>query len=617
MIDSAAMLAEQIVTACPLVAVVSTSREPLRIAGEHVYRVPSLSLPATDDGDPECLPDSEAVRLFVDRARQQRRGFALDSQNCGSVARLCHRLDGIPLAIELAAARLRSIAPDEIEKRLDQRFALLTGGTRTALPRQQTLQALIDWSYTLLSPSEQEVLQRLSVFAGGFDLESAEMVAGYGQDGSVLDVVVALVDKSLVEWDDTNDRYRLLESIRDYAAAKLLARGDAAAEAVYAAHRDYYLGLAETAVPHLIGHGQAEWLDRLQLELDNLRAAISECVADPDPEPALRLAHGLRFFWAYREPSAEGAHAVCAALDRPDAQAPTLLRGRALIAAAHLLTAIAGEYDAARARAHEALAIARGFSDERLLAEALNELLFASIIEGDEETHARLADEAVRAARALGDPNLTARILFGATGSTCVSHNVRARALKESLVLARDTGDQILHVRALGALGYAAMQAGEMSTARRYLEHATRLVRNTGDQSGLTTCALNLGLASYLDGADAVARALFDEALRIAQRNGDLYMLAHAQLGLALLATRAGNAYAAATLHGVADAIHERLGTSVDSVESRLRAPDINALRETLGNEAFEHAYDAGRRVDPSVEHTLPNPAAASRHHGH
>jgi predicted ATPase len=189
-IDSAAMLAEQIVTACPLVAVVSTSREPLRIAGEQVYRVPSLSLPAADERDPECLPDSEAVRLFVDRARQQLRGFALDSQNCGSVARLCRRLDGIPLAIELAAARLRSIAPDEIEKRLDQRFALLTGGTRTALPRQQTLQALIDWSYTLLSPSEQEVLQRLSVFAGGFDLESAEMVAGYGQDGSVLDAVV-------------------------------------------------------------------------------------------------------------------------------------------------------------------------------------------------------------------------------------------------------------------------------------------------------------------------------------------------------------------------------------------------------------------------------------------
>lgn len=336
-IESAAILAGQLVTGCPRVAVVSTSREPLRIAGEQVYRVPSLSLPPADGRDAARIADSEAVCLFVDRACRQRPDFALDADNCDAVARLCRRLDGIPLAIELAAARIRAMPVAEIEKRLDQRFALLAGGNRGALPRQQTLEALIDWSYNLLEPTEQRILERLSLFAGGFDVDAADAVTADGQNGSVLGEVVALVDKSLVQWDDATNGYRLLESVRDYAAAKLLARGNAVAEAVRTAHRDYYLRLAEAAAPHLIGHGQIEWLDRLHLEVDNLRAAIAASLEDPDPAPGLRFAWALRYFWMHREPTAEGAVAVCAALDRPDAQARTLERGRALIAAALLL----------------------------------------------------------------------------------------------------------------------------------------------------------------------------------------------------------------------------------------------------------------------------------------
>ena len=246
-IESAAILAGQLVVGCPRVAIVSTSREPLRIAGEQIYRVPSLSLPPADGRDAARMADSEAVRLFVDRASRQRPDFALDSDNCDAVARLCRRLDGIPLAIELAAARVRAMPVDEIETGLDQRFALLTGENRPALRRQQTLEALIDWSYNLLNPSEQELLERLSAFAGGFDLDAADAVTAHGQNGSVLDEVVALVDKSLVQWDDSNNRYRLLESVRDYAAAKLVARGRAVAEAARTAHRDYYLRLAEAA----------------------------------------------------------------------------------------------------------------------------------------------------------------------------------------------------------------------------------------------------------------------------------------------------------------------------------------------------------------------------------
>ena len=334
-IGEAANVADQLVRGCPRMIILATSREPLGIEGEHLYRVPSLSVPPAS-ADPDRLLASDAVRLFADRARQQRFDFAVDPGNASAVARLCRRLDGIPLAIELAAARLRTLPLDEIDNGLDQRFRLLTGGRRITPARQQTLEALIDWSYELLNPEEQEMLERLSVFAGGFDLHSAETVVGAGFDSpvGVLDRLAALIDKSLLQADDVGSgRYRLLETVREYAAAKLQARSHMAADAVRTAHRDHYLALAETAAPHLIGHGQIEWLDRLELEDDNLRSAIAWSLHDPDPAAGLRLGRSLCYFWLYREPLAEGAAALSAALDRPDAQQPTLLRGRALVAA--------------------------------------------------------------------------------------------------------------------------------------------------------------------------------------------------------------------------------------------------------------------------------------------
>jgi predicted ATPase/DNA-binding SARP family transcriptional activator len=606
LIDSAATLAGQIVTACPMAAVVSTSREPLRIGGEQVYRVPSLSLPAADDENPECLPDSEAVRLFVDRARQQRPGFALDTHNCPSVSRLCRRLDGIPLAIELAAARVRAMPVDEIEKRLDRRFGLLVGGNRTALPRQQTLQALIDWSYDLLSASEQELLERLSVFAGGFDLEGAEAIADRGQDTSVFDEVVALVDKSLVEWDDIKDRYRLLESIREYAGAKLLARGPEAASAARTAHRNCYLRLAEIATPHLVGHDQLPWLDRLELEVDNLRLAITQCNSDPEPEPGLRFVRALRYFWIRREPRAEAAQSVCEALDRADAQARTLLRGQALAAAAHVLTKITADYDDAAVRAREALSIAEALRDERLRADALAGLLELAANRGDAETHQALSAAAFQTVEELADPHLKAQLVVVAAMSPHVPLSERVPAFEEALALVRQTGDQGLEARILGSLGYLALDAGEIDAARSYLEESTRLVRRVDDRAALSGCTCNFGFASYLDGADNDAQRAFDETLRMARRNADPLMVAYAQLGLALLTSRTGDAYGAATLHGAADAIHERLGTSLDPVESRLRVADISALREVLGDATFHRAYDAGRRAEETVE-TPPN----------
>jgi predicted ATPase/DNA-binding SARP family transcriptional activator len=595
-IGEAANVADQLVRGCRRMIILATSHEPLGIEGEHLYRVPPLFVPPAD-ADPDRLLASDAVRLFADRARQQRSDFAVDRDNAAAVGRLCRRLDGIPLALELAAARLRTLPLDEIDNRLDQRFRLLTGGHRITAPRHQSLQALIDWSYDLLNPEEQEMLERLSVFAGGFDLDGAEAVAGAAFDSpvGVLDLLGALVDKSLLQADDVGAvRYRLLETMRDYATSKLLARSHAAAGALRAAHCGHYLALAETAAPHLIGHGQTEWLDRLQVELDNLRAAISTSLQDPAPATGLRLGRALCYFWLYREPRGEGAAALSAALDRPDAQQPTLERGRALVAAGILLSLITGEYDAAAARAQEALAIAGALADEHLRTEALYVLAVVNGFRGDAKAHLELSGDGLALATAISDSHLTAVLLIERGSSPHLGHDERARMNESSLELCRRAGNKVLHLRTLNNLGYLEMEAGEISSARTHLTEGVRLAREIGDRRGLSFNSCTLGFASYLDNADADARAMFDQTLAIAQRDGDQLMVAYARLGLALVASRAGDARTAATLHGSADALHDMLGTRLDSLESRLRDTDLARLRASLGDTAFETAYNAG-----------------------
>ena len=374
-IGACAKLADALLRGCPNLALLATSREPLGIDGEQVYRVPSMRTPADGD-DAEAIRASEAVRLLEDRAAAQGVPLARDEPTAAVAGRICRRLDGIPLAIELAAARLRVMPAAELDARLDERFALLTGGSRAALPRQQTLRAMVDWSWELLTGAERAVLARLSVFAGGFGLAAAEAVAADPDvpAAEVLGHLGALVDKSLVQFDDTGagpGRYRLLETVRQYAAGQLDAQGPAAADAARIAHRDYYLALAEAAAPQLVGPDQAAWLDRLDAELGNLRAAIAFSQTQPDPEPGLRLAASLRVYWLVRGHAAEGADALRALLDAPAAQEATLPRARALAAAAHLLQqtggyAIAGDY------CQEALAIARAAGDDYLVADLLH-----------------------------------------------------------------------------------------------------------------------------------------------------------------------------------------------------------------------------------------------------
>ena len=511
-VEAAAALAGGLAARCAGVSILATSREPLRIAGEQVYRVPSLSTPAEGIEDPGLLAASEAVRLFVERAAQQRPGFALTGENASSVARVCRRLDGIPLAIELAAVRLRSMSVNDLDARLDQRFALLRGGSRTALPRQQTLLALIDWSYQLLSETERAVLARLSVFAAnGFDLDAAEAVyCAEGVDSfDVLDHLDALVDKSLVQAEDSSGstRYRLLETVREYAAVKLAERGEQQAIGALLAHRDHYLALAETAHPHLFGPDSLAWLERLATEHDNLRAALSACLRDPDPEPGLRLAIAIAEFWRVRGHETEGVQALKQQLDLPDARQPTLLRGYALAASSRLLANELGDYPTGLAHAEQALRIARAEHDDRLAAQALREVAWVRLRQGEHARALALSDEGVVLARSLGDPLLicvltnTRRIALDNLGQ-----NARP-AFEEALDLARQSSNRSLTALILNNIGVLDLAAGDLRAARTRIEEALEIFRELRGLQVAALVSISLGLVCYLENDRGDCRA--------------------------------------------------------------------------------------------------------------
>jgi non-specific serine/threonine protein kinase len=602
-IGACAKLADALLRGCPDLALLATSREPLGIDGERVYRVPPLTTPA-DGADAEAIRAAEAVQLLADRAAAQGVPLAWDGPAAEVAGRICRRLDGMPLAVELAAARLRVMPAAELDARLDERFALLTGGSRARLPRQQTLRAMVDWSWELLTAPERAVLACLSVFAGGFGLAAAEAVAT-GPDvpaAEVLGHLGALVDKSLVQFDDTpggQGRYRLLETVRQYAAGQLDALGPAAAGAARAAHRDYYLALAEAAAPQLVAADQAAWLDRLDAELGNLRAAIAFSLTEADPEPGLRLAASLREFWQARGHAAEGATALRAFLDAPAAQAATLLRARALAAAARLLEktdgyGIAGDY------CEEALAIARAAHDDNLAAEALYERAWVLLRQGQPGAALPLIEPGLSLARRLGEPHLTGRLLSARFYAKYIDGNPAdaARDAAEALRLFRQAGDRLQAGATLSNLGYIELSAGDLDAARGHLAEALDIARELGDRDGIVYGTLNLGLAEYLGGSAGTAEALFAESLDLAWRIGMKRQTAYPLIGLAMAGRGGADLGWSARLHGAADQALADLGETIEPLEGQLAELDRQRLRAVMGAEAFETEYAEGRTLD-------------------
>jgi predicted ATPase/class 3 adenylate cyclase len=596
LIGACAKTADAIVRRCPRVHLVATSREPLGIGGEAVYRVPPLSLPAPGDDGSSAAASSDAVALFVDRARAQDTGLSFDEAAAPLVVSICRRLDGLPLAIELAAARLRSLSLTDLADRLDQRFRLLTGGSRTALARQQTLWATVDWSYSLLHGAEQLLLRRLSVFAETFDLDATEVVCGFGdiEPFDVTSLLGSLVDKSLIVAEPAGSalRYRLLETIRQFAAERLAEAGDDEAAAVAAAHFAHYLAVAETAAAHLTGPDQGQWLARLDADLANLRRAADYAASRPDGTgQVLRLGVALRRYWRARNRGDEVLALLMPALERSEAPADPELFAAALLTVAHSARLV--DIAMAHQLGERAVRLARQLDAGRLLIESLADLSYLYYLAGQAERGLPPGREAVERARQLGDDVLLGESLAGYLLCDAIIYPAHAGPLfTEAIACTRRSGDHLVAYYLTNGAGVHALRVGDIPAARIYLQQAAEAMRASGEE-GIDLSILT-GWVLRQDNDPGGARSSFAAALRISRRNGDRPGIAAASLGLACLAADAGDWHRAAVLHGAAQAFLDPTAPPWEELDARYRQDSLDQVRAHLGQEQFEQAHAQG-----------------------
>jgi predicted ATPase/DNA-binding CsgD family transcriptional regulator len=566
-IDAIADLVRDLIAGCPMIRIIATSREPLRVRGETVWRVPPLSLPAPA-GETTMAPsaDHEALRLFVDRAAAVRPGFALTADNWAAIVQLCRTLDGVPLAIELAAARIRALSTEQIAARIDNRFRLLASGDRTAPPRQQTLLATVDWSFDLLTPDEQILLRRLSVFSG-WSLEMAEDVCADEQIPAhrVLDLLAALIDKSLVALEDEvagDARYRLLDTIKAYAADQLVAAGEQ--EQLRARHARHLLALGEDVVSKGFVRGPPSWPERVVLyrridtERSNFRAALAYCLASADAERGLRLCSALRSPWVVRGDVTEGISWFERFLTL-NVAAPAEVRVRALMLGAEL----AFEHQDYLAAARRAQAAVRACTacHAACPAGALRILSLISLRGGQPTAALERADEAVAAARQYGNDweeglALVCRaVVLARRGDLDGAQACYEAALE---VLADNNGWGIAH--ALYGFGTLARSRHDNAAALRHLRRALDLFREIDARTEIARCQAGIGWIALAENDLATAAASFAESLELSMATGQRLGIARGLEAIAALAAARSDAATAIRLEGAAAATREVVG---------------------------------------------------------
>jgi predicted ATPase/DNA-binding SARP family transcriptional activator len=596
-------LIEHLVRRCPRVSVLATSREPLQLEQEVLYRVPSLSVPAdgralTADQRLEQAGAEESVRLLVARGRARNRSFELTARNVDAVVAVCRHLDGIPLAIELAASRLGSISVEDLSARLDQQHGLLTDRSRHTAPRHQTLTALLDWSYELLSPSEQSLFARLAVFAGGFDLDAAEQISSENTSHQfeIADRLAALVEKSLVQADEREGtfRYRMLMPIREYAGAKLAALGAGEVDHVRREHRDYFLAFAETLNATYHTSDRRVTLDQLDTELDNLRVAQRYSLQDPDPEPGLRLVIALARFSRDRGHVDEHLRALKTHLARPESAAPTRLRCEALRQAG-TIASLASSIQEAVEYETEALAIGRLLGDDEQTARALNELGYSHYQQEDYDAALHELNEALSLARQLDNPAFTAGVLISLGEVQRERGEDAAPSYAEALKLHRQTGNDVGVASALGSMGDFAAQNGDLVGARAHLKEALDILIELDIPGGIAVISSNLARVNHQLGDDAAARPL---ALDAARRAHVLQMLVPSACSLLALAPTITeiDPILAAGLYGAADQLAAEIGVRFETLEAQARATGIAELQQRLSETSFRISYNEGQR---------------------
>jgi predicted ATPase/DNA-binding CsgD family transcriptional regulator len=668
--DAAAQIAELLV-ACPNLKVLATSRTPLEVYGEREYPIPPLALPSDDDT--AATETFAAIRLFAERAVEVKPAFALTSDNTTTVVEICRRLDGLPLAIELAAARIKFLSPDALLDRLSSRLEVLTSGPRDLPRRQQTLRDAIAWSHDLLTADERALFRRLAAFAGSFTLETAEAVVD-GQtdrrtDGqtdredsscscpsvrlsvSDLDLLAALVDESLVRQSDEasgETRFSMFQTIHEFAAEQLAASGEEAV--VRRAHAEFFAALAERAAPELIGAEQFAWLDRLDAEHDNLRAALNWTIDQADASLAQRIAGSLWRFWWVRGHVAEGKRWYDRVLSLGD-ETPTPERVRSLFGAGAMAEHL-GDYDSAPILYRAALDAARAIGDRFMIAQSTEAL---GLVAQDQGRY----DEAV-------DLHKQAREIFAEIGFrrglASTIHNLGSISYyrgdiedaearyNETLELVRELGDQRAASVILGNLGVIAAARGDFARAKQLQEETLVLTRAAKDDAATATALLNLGDSERQLGDLDRAASLIGEALKIFEDQGAMRHAAialvslgqidhdrgdttlaveHLGRGLALSrschdamrtaaflealgveAAGLGDARLGARLLGAADALLTQIGAERSPSELKEHAGNLAAVRTAAGQATFDTAWAEGAAA--SLDAIVAEAAAVS-----
>ena len=645
-IDVCATFSETLLRSCPNLKIIASSREALGIAGELTYRVPSMSLP-----DPKELPilenigEYEALSLFIERAAFNEPTFAVTVGNIEALTQICHRLDGIPLALELAAARVKALSPEQILERLDDRFRLLTGGSRTALPRQQTLRSTIDWSYNQLSEKEKVLFNRTSVFMGGWNLDAAEAIcADEGiEDYEVLDLLTQLEEKSLVVLEKASSkedvspkgkgvgeaRYRLLETVRQYSRDKLLESGEAST--IRDRHLEWYLELAELWGPGILGPDQVEFLDRLETEYDNMRSALEwsqgsggesgsgdsgKSLSDshsPSSERGLQLAAALGWFWWARGYNSEGQKWLEEALSAGTKSAETKsARAKALYFAGWLLN-FKCDYRQAVEVLEESLALCRELGDLRGI--GLSRALLGTISwqQGDYVRGRALIEENISISREWEDKTWIAGSLGGlGVIERHYGDYERAKALlEEALALFRELGNNFLINVQLLDLGLVACSQGDYERAKRLGEESLSYFREEGNKRVIGLLLRLLGLVAL--GGDEHDRAsdLFREGLVLSGEEGAKLEMVQIVEGLARVAVVQEGHERSARLLGASEGIREAIGAPLPPADHDEHEETVTTLRAELGEEAFAAGWTEGRAMsmEEAVEYALePNP---------
>ncbi|HEY3079372.1 MAG TPA: tetratricopeptide repeat protein [Chloroflexota bacterium] len=547
-IVAAALQVTELLEACPRLKVLATSRVPLHVRGEHEYAVAPLVLPDRLHPPPtSAIVRCPAVAVFIERALDVDPAFAVTNENAPAVAEICHRLDGVPLAIELAAARTKLLSPREMLRRLERRLPLLTGGARDLPARQQTLRDAIGWSYDLLAPEEQALFRRLAVFLGGCTLEAAEAIGDAPGDLGieVLDGLGRLVDSSLLRREAATEqsRFAFLETIREYAFERLVASGEA--DAVRTRHAAYYTALAEAAEPWFGRGQQVEWLDRLECEHGNLRGALRSLSESGDSGGALRLASTLWRFWWARGHRDEGQRWLGEVLALPGADAPAPARAEALLGAATLSaspagrTAVPHEWARVRPLAEESLALFGALDDRAGTARALQFLGHATLGSGDFAEARALFERSLARGRDLSEPRIVAGAVFGmGLVARQTGDFAEARALlQESARLWRELGDRGNAAHALRSLGWVSNFQGDLAATRAFVEESLALFREVGDRSNVAYLLGDLGEVAVAQGDHAEARRVYQEGLALWRELGNRQALANQQNGLAYVLT--------------------------------------------------------------------------------